>query len=72
MKKRTLVWFAIGVLASASSLAQNDKDAINKLQSACELKQVTQSCAVSLHEKEMKGRCIDAKQYGLICSTVTQ
>ncbi|MDX1301420.1 hypothetical protein [Photobacterium sp.] len=48
--------------------AQSSTPTLNDVQQACKLKQVTHRCEVVSNEKAVKGICIDAQWYGLICS----
>ncbi len=58
----------VGLLFSGSAVAADTQmETLFKMQDACKLKQVTQSCSISSGDKMEKARCVDAKQYGLMC-----
>ncbi|EHY9857446.1 hypothetical protein K5B43_000676 [Vibrio parahaemolyticus] len=66
--KTQLGLLSMALVAFSGSTLASDKDALNQLQSACALKQVTHSCTVTIKQEQLKGHCVDAKEYGLMCS----
>ncbi|MCW8329171.1 hypothetical protein MD588_10170 [Photobacterium sp. SDRW27] len=66
-------WFistsvALLLLLPQAMAAQSPEPSLKDIQQACKLKQVTHRCEVVSSDKTIKGICIDAQWYGLICS----
>ncbi|KHT65602.1 hypothetical protein RJ45_00180 [Photobacterium gaetbulicola] len=66
-------WFismsvALLIAVPSAMAAQEASPSLAEIQQACKLKQVTHRCEVVTDKQTIKGICIDAKWYGLICS----
>lgn len=59
---------SMAIVAFSGHTLANDRDTLNELQRACDLKRVVHSCTVTIQKQQLKGHCIDAKEYGLMCS----
>ena len=59
---------ALFLFLPSTMAAQSNTPTLKDVQQACKLKQVTHRCEVVTNEQTIKGICIDAQWYGLICS----
>lgn len=59
---------ALFLSLSPAMAAQSNAPTLKDIQQACKLKQVTHRCEVISDKQTIKGICIDAQWYGLICS----
>jgi hypothetical protein len=64
---KTLIYGVIFGLSGVFGAQASDADALQMAQQSCKSKTVTQRCMVTTSSQQTAGRCVDAKQYGLIC-----
>lgn len=72
-KGATMKWFmfmsvALSIAVPTAMAAQDPSPSLKDIQQPCKLKQVTHRCEIVTDKQTIKGICIDAKRYGLICS----
>ncbi|PSU35773.1 hypothetical protein [Photobacterium lutimaris] len=59
---------ALFIAVPSAMAVQDSSPSLKEIQQPCKLKQVTHRCEVVTEKQTVKGICIDAKWYGLICS----